>query len=259
MSLSRSQISNSSAGLGLDFSSSSRESFDFSDNSSSTLNSPDSSLIIHSPITPVSASAMDKLDPFDKLFHQQQNDLLHSGLYGGSYMGHNTPPPLPFFPTPAAYDQMQQSTAQSRRNSAANRRRASSLHQPVLETILGSPVMGSELKELPPMINLKVRTETTNFMIKIAKSASLKDVKEKIAIKVQSSGSIILGGAFGLAVLAAASSPSSETTAKGSSVLESKGSSLPEAVCQRIQLEDEEDWKLAVSLASSKITLQVTA
>ena len=258
MSLSRSQISASSAGLGLDFSSSSRESFDFSDHTSSTLNSPDSSLIVHSPITPVSVSVLDKSDPFDKLFHQQQNDLLQNGLYGGSYTGQNTPPPLPFFPTPAAYDQMQQISAQSRRNSAAHRRRASSLHQPVLETILGSPVMGSDLQELPPMINLKVRTETTNFMIKIAKSASLKDVKEKIAIKIQSSGAVVLGHAFGLAVLAAVNPSSSETTTKGSKVVDSKTFSPADAAYQQAQLDDEEDWKLAVSSASSKITLQVT-
>lgn len=255
MSMSRSQAS--SAGLGLDFSSSSRESLDFSDHTSSTLNSPDSSLIINSPVTPISA-ASDKPDPFDKLFQWQQNDLLQNGLYGGSYTGNNVPPPLPFFPTPAAYDQMQASN-QSRRNSAANRRRASSLHQPVLETIIGSPVLGSDLAELPPMVTLKVMTETTNFMLRIAKAASLREVKEKVGIKIKSSG-LCLDDAFELAVLTGAlSSSSSASTAKASKINESKASSPVDASQQQINLEDEADWLLAVSLASSKITLRVIA
>lgn len=211
-------------------------------------------MIIHSPITPLSASAKEdnKVDPFDKLFHQQQNDLLQNGLYGNMYAGHNVPPPLPFFPTPQAYDQMQQ-----RRNSAANRRRASSLHQPVLETILGSPVMGSEVKEITPipMITVKVRTESTNFMIKIPKSSTLRDVKGKIADKIESSG-LVLTPNFELAVLASANA-SSGSTAKGSKALESKLAPSTDAEQQRIHLEDEEDWLLAVSLASKKITLQI--
>jgi hypothetical protein len=248
VSLSRSQAS--SSGLGFDFSSSSRESFDFSDHTTnSTLSSPDSSMLMNSPITPISA-ASDKHDPFEKLFQMQQNELLHNGLYG-SYNG-NVAPPLPFFPTPAAYDQM---AALSRRNSA-NRRRASSLHHPVLETILGSPVLGSEL-DLHPVVTLKVMTDSTNFMLKVAKSASLREIKEKVEIKSKSSG-IGLASTFGLAVLSAAPA-GSESTAKASRVLEAKSSSAALNAMQQIALEDEEDWRLAITLATTKITLRVLA
>lgn len=250
VSIARSQAS--SAGLGLAFSSSSCDSFDFSDHTLSTLNSPDSSLIIHSPITPFSAAT--KEEPFDKLFHQEQNDLLHRGLYGAVYTGQNVPPQLPFFPTPAAYDQMQ-----SRRNSAGHRTRTSPLHQPVLETILGSPVMGSEIKDLTPMITLKIRTETTNFMLKMAKSSSLRDVKEKIVDKVKSSG-IKLDPDFGLAFLAAGGPSSFDSTAKGWKASSNcKASASTDTEQLHIQLQDEEDWLLAVSLASTKMTLQVCA
>lgn len=254
MSLSRSQAS--SAGLGLDFSSSSRESFDFSDHTSSTMNSPDSSLIINSPVTPLSANASEKADPFDKLLNWQHNETLQNGLYGNGNPGQNVAPPLPFFPTPGIADQMQVS-AQSRRNPAANRRRASSLHQPVLETIIGSPVLGNEVIDLPPMITLKVMTETTNYMLKIAKSASLKEVKHKVGVKIKTSGAEV-SAPFALAVIAGAN-PSSGSTAKGIKPLDSKASSRNDASQQQINIDDEDDWLLAMSMASTKITLRVVA
>ncbi|KAK9894776.1 hypothetical protein P389DRAFT_206238 [Cystobasidium minutum MCA 4210] len=251
-SLSRSQAS--SAGLGLGFSSSSRDSLEFSDHTSSTMDSPDSSLIIHSPVTPLSATASEKADPFDKLFHWQQHEILQNGLNNNGHLVCNAAPPLPFFPTPAMADQMQ-ATNLSRRNSAANRRRASSLHQPVLETIIGSPVLGTEAIDLSPTVTLKIMTESTNFMLKVAKSASLKEVKTKVSTKMKSSG-VTLDKPLALAVIANAT-PSSDSTAKGSKLLNTKASSAVDASHQQVDLEDEQDWLLAVSLASTKITLRV--
>lgn len=234
----------------MDFSSSSRESLDFSDVTASSLGSPDSSIVMSGPSTPSSATS-NKGDPFDKMMNWHANDLSQAIQYG-SYNPSNTAPPLPFFPTPAAYDQM---TALSRRNSAAaNRRRASSLHQPVLETILASPLLEND-EQPTAMITVKLMTSTSNLMLKIAKSASLQAVRERVMIKCKASG-IELPLRLDLAVVAAASG--TDSTAKGSNLLAEKAASNDlQTASEQINLEDEQDWQVALSLATSKITLKV--
>lgn len=118
-------------------------------------------------------------------------------------------------------------------------------------------MLGTEVIDLPPMITLKVMTETTNYMLKIAKSASLREVKHKVGVKIKTSGAEV-SAAFALAVIAGANA-SSGSTAKGSKLLEPKASSMNDAAQQQINIDDEEDWLLAVSMASTKITLRVVA
>ncbi|CAD6577925.1 MAG: hypothetical protein CYPHOPRED_000407 [Cyphobasidiales sp. Tagirdzhanova-0007] len=238
LSLSRSQ--SSSAGLGLDFSASSRESLDFSDHS--CLGSPDTAF---SPLSPI-------VD--DKLEHWQMEKPVQV-VNSNSFVWNNHLPPLTFFQMPSPNEpayvsphSLTNSGSMSRRH---GRHRASSLHQPVLETILASPILG----ESEPNVTLKVMTEKSNFLLKMPRSANLRVVKEKIAGKCQNSD-ILLPTDFDLALYT--SSQSSGGTATASLACRSISSvmSLGNGG-QAIKLEDEQDWQLALSLSTAKITLKV--
>ena len=98
-------------------------------------------------------------------------------------------------------------------------------------------------------------TEKSNFLLKMPRSANLRVVKEKIAGKCQNSD-ILLPTDFDLALYT--SSQSSGGTATASLACRSISSvmSLGNGG-QAIKLEDEQDWQLALSLSTAKITLKV--
>ena len=244
-SLSRSH--SSSAGLGLDFSSSSRESLDFSDHS--CLGSPESGGF--SPVIPP-AQTMES----NKTDKWQQDPSIYI-VNSNSFVWNNHLPPLPFFPMPAPFETIQanpNSLVTSNTNSLSRRHgrnRASSLHYPVLETILASPDLG----EPEPSITLKVMTEKSNFLLKIPKSASFRNVKERIAGKCQKSD-IILPKAFELALVT--NLQGGTETATINRIFDTKTSVMSlHGNGEAVKVEDEQDWQLAVSLAKAKITIRI--
>lgn len=157
-----------------------------------------------------------------------------------------------------------------RRSLRVHRRRTSSLHTPVLETILASPRLDSNDVETTPLqptprtlkaarslhkaiqesstITLKIMTDSSNFLLKIPRDLSLLGARDRIAEKCISSGIDLPEGDWYIAVACSAGAGSSKTATK---IFEAK--SLKELV----QIEDDDDWKTTIGLAPAKLTLRV--
>ena len=311
-SASSSRIGTNAAGLGLGFtttssssgtSSCSLESFDFSSISSdrsSPIDSPNSSfgsfLVVDTGTGAqgrnTAAGTGTGTGRGDEAFEKWQIDTVN-----GNFIYNNHLPPMPFFPTPGACDvlhhqQQQQKVAESQpqqqqqqqgmySNSTARRHgrhRASSLHTPVLETILASPILGGAAAEpvsTTPLnisatedsaaalqnLTIKLMTSKGNYLMKVPKDSSLRQVREKVSSKCQSAD-IILERGFELFLC---SSPSPGAAGKDTNTAKSidvasttitKGM-IASGNATMVELQDEEDWQLALSLAKTKITLRV--
>lgn len=233
----------SSAGLGLDFSSASSDSLELGSELSlsspcpSNLGSPDSSFGMPTP----SPHAMEHAPIFEKW---QQDS------YDGNYTNNNMVPPLPFFPIPSYSEPVQSITQLTQRSLSGSmtrrhgRNRASSLHQPVLETILASPDPSAPAVEAS--ITLKVMTGTSNIMLKIPKSSSLSETRARVIAKCISS-QIALAEGFALGIMAGGSG----TEKAGKTLL------IDQVKPEPVKIEDEEDWQTALRVATTKITLRV--
>ena len=267
-SLSRSQTS--SAGLGFDFSSPSYESLELSSSSdhSGYFDSPDSSFTV--PTTPPSAFGhqQGRAGKFDRW---QQDGSSGSYLHNGNNM-----PPMPFFPTPGACDAIayNQGTVGRRHGlglgQGQGRSRASSLHHPTLETILASPILGCEPASKPSpradtaTVTIKLMTaHDGNFMMKLPKSASLQQLRERVYAKCRDSDVALDSARFALTVQSAGAGSGTATAKSAARLLDSAPSSPASprspgsALAQAIDINDEEDWQLALSLATTKLTLRV--
>jgi hypothetical protein len=120
-----------------------------------------------------------------------------------------------------------------------------------------------------PSITLKIMTNATNdnFLMKVARTSSLKQVREKVVSKCQVSHIDIDAKQFELVINpgsnksgAAGSTTAGKTSnmfdeATLGSIANLSGIELDQAGI--VKLEDEEDWQLAVSLAKAKITLRI--
>lgn len=273
---SHSTPSSSATGLGLGFTSGSASSlesssYSSSDSLASPIDSPDASFTFgpasSGPNTPEAGKAFDKW----------QHDALN-----GAFVYNNHLPPLPFFPTPGAcdellhlaqqqqqqqqkleqpYQQQQHSHSTARRH---GRHRASSLHTPVLETILASPILGgspptaggasAEKTETAaiPSVTLKLMTSRGNYLMKVPKGASLLEVRERVSAKCKGA-ELSLQTGFSLALCTGAGGKdTSKSIDLDGTVKREMGAGSTE-----VELQDEEDWQLALSLATAKITLKV--
>lgn len=280
-SMYRSHSSGSSAGLGFGLGFTSGSSLGDSSYASSSADS------LHSPLESPNSSFGNLSSPG---LHTPDSKW-QQGEGGAGFVYNNTCPPLPFFPTPGACDllhlqqaaaahlQLQKPILITQPDPAttvrrSGRRRASSLHTPVLETIMGSPLLGGdasaaasaagEAKEAAvapvsvPSVTLKLMTSKGNYLMKVPKGASLLEVREKIARKC-TNAEVALQRGWGLALVTAAQG---KDTVKSldwdqQSTITSGSSGAGSVKATTVDLQDEEDWQLALSLASVKITLKI--
>jgi hypothetical protein len=189
---------------------------------------------------------------------------------------------MPFFPTPGACDAIayNQGTVGRRHGlglgQGQGRSRASSLHHPTLETILASPILGCEPASKPSpradtaTVTIKLMTaHDGNFMMKLPKSASLQQLRERVYAKCRDSDVALDSARFALTVQSAGAGSGTATAKSAARLLNSAPSSPASpaspasprspgsALAQAIDINDEEDWQLALSLATTKLTLRV--